>query len=459
MDKDSVILKYEQENVADIERETARLEESGKSQEEQLEALRIRLDGLYQKAGKKPLKEKVTEKLKLLKEEPSEEAELSYDELFRLAEQSLKERGLSPDELDYNDLVSQEELDEIIEELNRPLPREAKWTKSDFIVVFIAAIIGCIIDIVLSNRDNKFTGKDSKLDNWMKSIHDKTHKHAPNAPIDFQGKGFGGGMHRGRTRGHDPLRFVEGIKQFKNGNFKGVYYQNHKPIPVDVVLNQNGRPYEQLPLIDAIVRYLDHMLKDFCSAASLPFPGMSFLAESNNRNVRILAADLYENGFNCKNIATQSLSAIMIEMIVRLYFSIQSVKEYHDKVEIAEDYSNADAIKAFFKPTNKDKLYEMLLVAHSIVTAVNAGKIVIQIVASGGSALAASLSQLNIAEIIAVVRYGVKVVRNTVKRNNEKAKIDYYFERTEENWVLIEKEWTANETEIISLTEEILVLT
>ena len=58
---------------------------------------------------------------------------------------------------------------------------------------------------------------------------------------------------------------------------------------------------------------------------------------------------MYENGFNCRNIATQSLSAIIIEMIIRLYFSIQSVQTYMNNVEIAEDYSNFEAIKQFKK--------------------------------------------------------------------------------------------------------------
>ena len=99
-----------------------------------------------------------------------------------------------------------------------------------------------------------------------------------------------------------------------------------------------------------------------------------------------------------------------------------------NNVEIAEDYSNYEAIKQFFKPANKEKLYEMLLVAHSIVTAVNVGKIVIEIVASEGGALAPALSKINIAEIIAVVNYGAKVTNATLKRTNEYNKVVYYFD-------------------------------
>lgn len=454
MDKDSVILKYEQERTDDIEKETLELEKSSKSQEERLKEMESKLQGLYAKAGKKPLKKRVSQRLKEFKKgKPEEQSELTYDELFALAEESLKERGLSPDEMDYQDLVSEEDINEIIRELNEPIPREATWKKSDYIIVFIAAVLGCAVDIVLSNRDNKLTGKGSKFEQKLRQIHDKTHPHAQNAPIDYQGKGFGGGMHRSRTRGHDPLRFVEGIKQFKNGTFEGVYYQNNMPIHVKVGSNQFGTPYGQLSMIDAVIRYLDHMIKDFCSAASLPFPGFSFLAESNSRQIRKLSADMYENGFNCRNIATQSLSAIIIEMIIRLYFSIQSVQTYMNNVEIAEDYSYFEAIKQFFKPANKEKLYEMLLVAHSIVTAVNVGKIVIEIVASEGGALAPALSKINIAEIIAVVNYGAKVTNATLKRTNEYNKVVYYFDGVGESWESLDKELTAGEIEAITSIE------
>jgi hypothetical protein len=65
---------------------------------------------------------------------------------------------------------------------------------------------------------------------------------------------------------------------------------------------------------------------------------------------------------------------------------------------INEDYSNFEAVKHFFKPENKEKLDEMLLVAHSMVTAVNMGKVVID----------KAPWEINVIEILNVVRYGDK---------------------------------------------------
>lgn len=187
----------------------------------------------------------------------------------------------------------------------------------------------------------------------------------------------------------------------------------------------------------------------------MPFPGYSFLTESNSRNIRIFAADMYKNGFNLKNIMTQSVSAIIIEVIVRLFYSIQSVKDYADKVEIDEHYSNIDALKEFINPKNKEKLNEMLLVAHAIVMAENVGKITIKCIVAKDLA---SVSQLNIAEIIAVVRYGISVVNSVAARNNEYAKLIYHTDETNANWAELEKQINTVELAVITEMPQILAV-
>ncbi len=63
------------------------------------------------------------------------------------------------------------------------------------------------------------------------------------------------------------------------------------------------------------------MFADLFSTCSLPFPGYSFLVESDNRQIRKFAADMYQNGFNCKNILIQGVSTAIIEIVLRIYFS------------------------------------------------------------------------------------------------------------------------------------------
>ena len=153
-------------------------------------------------------------------------------------------------------------------------------------------------------------------------------------------------------------------------------------------------------------------------------------------------------GFNLKNVIIQAASTIAIEIIIRLYFSIQSVKKYSDRIEIEEDYSNWEAIKQFMSPANKDKLHEMLLVAHSIVMAINAGKIVIT----------KNVSTINVTEISSVVNYGIKVLKTVAKRNNEYEKLIYHSLEIQDRWEQIEVEMGIDDAALIDAMEEELII-
>ena len=455
-DKDSVILKYEQQISSEIESDVGKLARNNDKQDAKLKELQERMKKLND--GKTVVYKKPKAKLSILSKSNVEpQADLSYEQLYSLAEKSLSERGLDTDELNYHDLVSEDELKEVIKQLNTGLPKEEKWVKSDFVVTFIAAFIGCAADIVLSNRDNKFTGKDSSFSKRLNELHEKTFKHKTGAPIDYQGKGFGGGHHRELSQGHDLARFVEGIKMFKEGRFEGVRVVNDQVIKVISTVNQYENPYAQLGTIEAIINYAGHMFADLFSTYSLPFPGYSFLRESSSRETRLLAADMYKNGFNLKNVMTQSLSAIIIEFILRLYYSIQSVRKYSKELEIDEKYSNIEAIKKFINPEHKEKLNEMLLVAHAIVMAQNVGRITFRCIASQGLD-AQALSQINVAEIIAVVRYGVSVVKEVAARNGEYAKLIYHLDDIDEKWVAIDDKFKNDEVIILSSIPEKLVV-
>lgn len=447
MDKDSVILKYEQENTSNLEKEISSLSEGNRNQRERLDLLQAKLDVLYQKTETEFSGKDIEIKRSGIKSDHFDVVE-SYDDLFLKAYDSLKIRGLFPEDMNYSNLISDEELQEIIDRLNTPLPRAERWVKSDLIVVFIAALVGGFADFILGNRDNKFTGKDSPFSKMLNEIHTEKFPHASNAPIDYQGKHFGGGYHRELSKGHDLLRFVEGIKMFKTGTFEAIRYENGTAIKVFLNANQYGKPYEQLSTIEAICNYSHHMFADFFSTYSLPFPGYSFFTESSNRNLRKLSADMYHQGFNCKNIVIQSVSAIAIEAIVRVYFSIQSVEKYKDSIEIAEDYSNFEAIKEFVNPTSKEKLNEMLLVSHAIVMGLNTGKIVIN----------KNFAEINIAEILSVVKYGIKVVNAAIARNNKCSKLIYHTEQVQFNWAEIENEIINVELDVLNEFTEVLVI-
>ena len=122
-------------------------------------------------------------------------------------------------------------------------------------------------------------------------------------------------------------------------------------------------------------------------------------------------------------------------------------------VEIEEDYSNWEEVKAFIKPANKDKLNEMLLVADSIVTAVNVGKIVIQCLAENYTAVA----QINVTELMAVVRYGVSITKAVAKRNNQYAMLIYHAEIVNNGWRQLDDRLTEDELLVLEEMEPLVV--
>lgn len=439
MDKETIILKYIQNELNDVETNINELKQSNISKDIAIDNLENKIDEIYALLN---MEKKLPEINDLVLIKPTSQISVpvitSYEELYEKSSLSLKARGLDIENLDYRDLVTENELIQIEKQFNRPLPRKEKWEKADFIAVFIAASIGSLVDIILSDRNNKFTGKNSDFSNWL----DKFHKHDSGAPIDYQGKGFGGGYHRGLSKGHDILRFIEGIMMFKNGQFEGIRYVDGVAKKVVSSVNQYGNPYEQLGWIEAILKYTQHMFADMLSTNSLPFPGSSFIVECSNRELRKLAATMYHNGFNIKNVMTQSLSTIIIEVIVRVYFSIKSVQNSKESFEISDGYLNYETIKTFIKPNSKEKLYEMLLMSHSIVSAINIGKVVIK----------KSPWEINVTEIISVVRYSIPVVNGLINRNSEHAKLMRNSEEVHQGW-----EQLASEINLQEIEEEYMI--
>ena len=157
---------------------------------------------------------------------------------------------------------------------------------------------------------------------------------------------------------------------------------------------------------------------------------------------------MYQQGFNLKNVIIQASSTVAIEIIIRFYYSVLSVKRYNDSVEIAEDYSNWEAIKQFVKPANKEKMHEMLLVAHTIVTAINVGRIVIT----------KNISSINVTEIISVVKYGVKVLKAASKRSREYEKLIYHASEVQDRWKQVASNVDIDDEALISEMQEKLVI-
>ena len=239
---------------------------------------------------------------------------------------------------------------------------ESRGDRWDYFVAFGAGIAGAAGDILLGTPgrfvQNAMADKEHGLGKWMESIHAK---HADGALIDYQGPNFGGKYHRGLTTGHDLLRPLEGIRQFKDGEFRGFYWQDGKKFIVETVQNQRGNPYDSInSWPEAAFAWLVHNICDFFSSTSLPIPGTSYLYGLPNRDIRkFVQEDLYQNGINLRHVTLQTLAALVVEVGVRSYMAIR--------------YRNVDVPKNALR----QKRTELLALGHTITTAVNNGKITI----------------------------------------------------------------------------------
>jgi hypothetical protein len=80
----------------------------------------------------------------------------------------------------------------------------------------------------------------------------------------------------------------------------------------------------------------------------------------------------------------------------------------------------------------------MLLLAHTIVTAVNVGKVIIT----------KKPWQINVTEIISVIRYAIPVVNNTINRHSEYAKLIRNADEINKNWELSATQYSVDNLEL-----------
>lgn len=89
----------------------------------------------------------------------------------------------------------------------------------------------------------------------------------------------------------------------------------------------------------------------------------------------------------------------------------------------------------------------MLLLSHSIVTAINIGKVVIK----------KSPWELNITEIISVVRYAIPVLKGVIIRHSEYAKLLSNYQEIPDNWEELANSISLEEAEKEFMTDKLVI--
>jgi len=279
--------------------------------------------------------------------------------------------------------------------------------------VFSTVVCGAIIDTVTGNPKKGLSAlcseKDSFIGQWFERIHKL---HEDSNPMDYQGFKMGGYGHRLRSIGHDLLGFAFGIWQIMNGTFTGGYYQNGKYNYIISKVNEHGGAYKERAFVEAVWTYTGHVFCDFFSTHSIPIPGFSFLAKMPSREIRNFAADMYNNGYNLRHMFIQGFSVLFTELTLRAYTYFRYGRDVDiEKVQLEQ------------------KKHELLLLAHSIIAAVNVGKVIIT----------KNPLTLNLPQIMAVGYHFAPYVIFHYRNNNQTRKILRNLEQLEMNQYELER--------------------
>ena len=349
-----------------------------------------------------------------------------------------------------NGLTADEYIAKVTDEINKIDLKAIPIDKWDIIVTFMLAVLEVGGDFFIGDPSFKHSlaNKNGPFCKWLNQFHDEASKTSAwwghkGSVLDYQGAEIGGskGSHRAMTFGHDlPLaRTLYGSK-VKEDDGKAVKIAKHtyngaliahdllcfclslysictgkfvdcaftKDGTYKLIIsetNQNGTPYDPCNVFVGIVKYLVHMLADFCSSASLPIPGWSLLTHFPNRDVEAFALKLYRNGMNLRTMALQSVPVGLTELLMGIYIWGRS--------------KNGDA--KYSDEAWDRKKEKLLLIAHGITASVNVGKVIIT----------DAPWRLNLVVIIRTFQLMWRVVNEETKRtNNHLLKLDYQILRS-----------------------------
>ena len=347
-----------------------------------------------------------------------------WDGFVRTCRLHALEKSLDPLE-PYEALLTEEDLGKLRAE---SYEAQYRWDKLDYFFVGVsgalaAAVDFCLVKIPKSLSTGEYAGQEgSPLTEWMQRLDSRKGKIPEDAPDFFKRfaakaqeyenvaktpydreyavfdgelrhiSGMGGRTHRFQSFGHDPvLGFVFGVLDILRGTITGYSYDSGSQLH-RLVKGQVFSPIGDDPLgprvAAALVTHLRHLASDVATPMGLPSPMTTLLQSLNvgafgkkERTVAELSRWMYLNGYDFRHFLTMGLAPAVIEVVLRGYLMIRHYAEHGE---------------AKFFLAKSPKYRSMLLSAHAVAAAANAGKVYM----AAGNPLA-----VNQAQWMALVRY------------------------------------------------------
>lgn len=292
---------------------------------------------------------------------------------------------------ELEDLFSEEELQEnakAIRLLNEEYNQIHRLDELDVAIAVIGGLLSAAVDILLVGIPQKTPGgmTAAPLSNYIRDHIEsiftpeqlKKFEAAAKVPYDAPiNKGFTEarveglypGMHRFYSLGHDPLLgLVVGVSDILTGRMTTIDKNGH--IVAQVIERYADRT--EASVVKALVKQIAHFFSDVSTPAGLPAPCMalfSLMQFGSIREEEATIADvvqgMYFEGYDFAHFCSMSIP-VVAEVFVRFAYAL---KKFNEGASLKGDTALS---------TNREKnpkLATMLFIAHTLATAINAGKV------------------------------------------------------------------------------------
>ncbi len=308
--------------------------------------------------------------------------ELSSEAIEQISTKIELEDLFSEDELLLNSLT--------IKELNKQYNEIHRLDELDILIAVSAGLLASAVDILLVGVPEKTSCglKAGSLSNYIRDAFDKkfppdeieklANSKVSKVPFDAQDNrnttinigGLSAYYHRLLSLGHDPLLgFVFGVADILTGHMTTI----DKTGKVVSQVMECYADRTEMNIFSALVKQLSHLKSDVTTSMGLPAPlmGLFNLLQFGSigeyeQTIADIVQGMYFEGYDFIHFCSMSVSAIIIEVVVRIGYAVKRIKEGSNL---------KDAIPFDSNHTEKPKLGTMLFAANAIAAAVNAGKI------------------------------------------------------------------------------------
>lgn len=294
-----------------------------------------------------------------------------------------------------------------------------RWDKWDYIVVGSAGVLAFLTDVFWVAIPKTMTSvvyqgqKGSIVTEKLRSF-----KFPPSVQAWLEMKAkvpydhTGGGDHRIDTFGHDPvIGFIMGVLDIIRGGASTIKRGS--------ILFESGLADPVMNPLTALVTQFLHMLSDVATSKGLPVPFASIIRalkigsftgpSGKTHTLSEMILWMYHNGYDLRHFVTMGITPATIEIILRAYLMIPH-------------YMTHGELK--FSWADNPKYRSMLLSAHAVACAGNAGKIALM----EGNPLA-----INYAEWLAMLRYLIPSLKYWIF-DKQRLTMDHLNKINEQGW-------------------------